>query len=152
MKPPILFRVDRRIRDSGAWGSMWYLGGAADIPICVTLERTYETGKRIKIRDGIWHCTRRRYNKGQYDTWEIHIPDHDYILVHKANWEKDLDGCLGVAEQYHDFDPKSGIQDPGIGKSRAAFYEFMSLTVGAESFFIHFVTLPEVDPWDPSQQ
>lgn len=141
--PKLLFRVTRQVEDSGAWGTIWLLMPDGDLaPFAVTLERTYESGKRIKIPDGIWYCTRRRYNKGKYPTWEIHIPDHKFILFHKGNKELHSDGCVLVAENFHDFDPAKGLQDIGVGSSAAGFGELMSLSSDVEHFFVEFFTVP----------
>ena len=136
MNPQVLFRVVRTILDSGAWGVLWHLPEQA--PICVTLEHTYETGKRIKLPDGVWYCTRRIHGvstgKG-YPAWEIHIPGHRYIDIHIANFEDQLEGCLGLGEMFAVIDGKRAI-----GASGSAFKEFMSLTEGLEDFFIEVKT------------
>ena len=155
--PVVLFKVQRNIMDAGAFGTMWYYPIIQDdigdwvrqhhvepIPFALTLERTYEShesDKRLKIIDGIWYCTRRRYNKGKYMTWEIHVPEHKYCLFHKGNKELHSDGCTLVAENFHDFDPAVGLQGAGIGNSKGGFGEFMSLTKDVDHFFTEFVTV-----------
>lgn len=108
------------------------------VPICGTLERSYgkNGGYETKIKDGLWHCSSSMFHRGNYETFEIHIPGHTRILFHKGNWPTDSDGCVLLGEQYTDFDPEAGIQDAALGNSGAAFKEFMSLTEGIDSFFL----------------
>jgi len=91
-----------------------------EVPFAVTLERTYDEGKQIKIPAGIHRCHRSRYNKGGYDTFEIEIEGHSRILFHKGNTELHSDGCVLVAESFAMFGGK-----PGIAMSGEGFGEFM---------------------------
>lgn len=144
MKPRILFEITRRVTDSGVYGTLWHHGD----PFAVTLERAEEDGNS-KIPDGLWYCDRRRYIKGGYHTFEIHVPHHDLILFHKGNWQRDTEGCVLIAEQFHDFNPAPGLQDPGIGNSAGGFAEFMALANDSPQFFTKFSTMeaPTCSPY-----
>lgn len=137
-----MFTVIRRAVGPGAFGMFWFNGEASPVPFAVTLERTYEDAGRIftKIPDGLHLCTRRRYNKGGYDTWEIHVEGHDAILFHKGNKELDSAGCCLIAESFADLDPAPGIQ-PGIADSAGGFGEFMKLTAPLDTFYVEFITV-----------
>ena len=145
MATPVLFEVVRRISHIGAFGMLMYRSTPdAWVPICGTLERTYAKNLtrpedyiyETKIKDGLWHCSATQYHKGGYETYEVHIPHHTRILIHKGNWPTDSEGCILLGEMYTDFDAKRGIQDPALGQSGAAFKEFMDLSNGHDSFFI----------------
>ena len=140
--PTTMFTLRRVVQDNGAWGTIWFNEGQEPVPFAVTLERTYEgTFKQIKVPDGLWLCTRRKYNRGNYMTWEIHVPGHRYILFHKGNKELQSDGCILIAEQFFDFDSDPGLQSPGVGRSGDAFKEFMQLSEGVDRFFLEVMTI-----------
>ncbi len=105
------------------------------IPFCVTLEHTYDQAQKVvKIPPGKYRCTRSRYHKGGYDTFEIHVPGHSRILFHKGNIEDHSDGCVLLGEQF-------GVMNgrPAILQSGAAFSEFMAKTQGVDSFELQVV-------------
>lgn len=119
------------IGSHGAFGVASWHGLA---PFCVTLERTYPEGNRqmVKIPPGLYSCVRSRYFKGGYDCWQIVggiITPERRILIHKANAEEELDGCIAVGEQ---FDPFKG--KPGILRSGKAFQELMALSADVDEF------------------
>lgn len=94
-----------------------------EIPIAVTLERTYKSvasGQVMKIPVGIHRCTETNYHKGNYRTFEIHVPEHKRILFHKGNVEDDLDGCIAIGEEFGRLHGK-----PAILRSGKGFDEFM---------------------------
>lgn len=159
MNPIPLFEIVRRVSKVGAFGMLIHI--PSQVPICGTLERTYGDNSdtpawssddrrfldnkfRPKIPDSPqygWHCHRDFYHKGGYDTFEVNIPFHDRILFHKGNWPQDSDGCILLGEQYKDFDPKEGVQNPGLADSKRAFTEFMQLTRGVDSFFLKVASI-----------
>jgi hypothetical protein len=49
------------------------------------------------IPAGTYRCKRRRYNKGNYDTFEITgVPGRSLILFHVLNTEEGTEGCVGI--------------------------------------------------------
>jgi hypothetical protein len=101
-----------------------------DIPIGVILMRTYES-LAVKIPPGLYRCTRTKYFKGGYETFEIHVPGHSRILFHKANIEDDLDGCVGIGEQFGELHGKPAILQSGSG-----FAEFMDKMTNYNEFIL----------------
>lgn len=83
--------------DEGAFGVLLWDGRA----FAVTIERTYPPTNFVKIPPGLYTCRRTVFHHGKpnpYETFEIMVPGHDRILFHRANYETDLDGCVGVAK------------------------------------------------------
>ena len=113
------------ILPDGAFGVLLQDG----IPFAVTLERTYDPGNTIKIGNGLHECRRSRYAKGGYDTFEIAVPGHSRILLHKGNTELHSEGCVLVAESYAVMGDK-----PGVAFSAEGFSEFMKRASGVDSF------------------
>ena len=143
-KPVIKFRILRRVGEVGAFGMMFHRDDKARlVPFCCTLERSYEENSEsfeAKIHDGLHYCSRTKYHKGGYETYEVHIVGHDRILLHKGNWPEDSEGCILLGETFTDFDSAVGIQNAVIGQSAKAFDEFMKLAGSVESFFLEVVT------------
>jgi len=101
---------------SGAFGALLYQG----VPIAVTLERTYtvDSVETVKIPPGVWPCTRTRYYRGDYDTYEVHVQGHSRILFHKGNTEGDSEGCILVANSYGELRGDPAVLDSGVGFAR----------------------------------
>ena len=110
---------------SGAFGVLLNNG----VPFAVTLERTYDPGNTVKIGNGFHECSRSRYAKGGYDTFEIAVPGHSRILFHKGNTELHSEGCVLVAESFAVFGDK-----PGVAMSAEGFNEFMKRAGEVDSF------------------
>jgi hypothetical protein len=115
------------IIDPGAFGVMLL----DDVPFAVTLERTYDLDARevVKIPPGIYRCTKTTYYKGDYPTYEIHVPGHSRILFHKANVETQLEGCIAIGEEF-------GVlyNKPAVLRSGRGFDEFMQKMSHLEYF------------------
>jgi hypothetical protein len=110
--------------DEGCFGVLMYLG----VPFAVTLERTF--GQDTIIPAGTYNCVARRYNRGGYQTFEITgVAGHSLLLFHKANWETDLQGCVGIGESFAVLDGKLAIAQSGEG-----FNEFMRKVGDLPSF------------------
>lgn len=106
-------------------------------PFCNTIERTYDgpNGQQIvKLTPGIYRCTKDRYNKGGYDTYLIHVAGHDDIKIHKANFEVDVDGCVGTGEMLVVMGGKTAVAN-----SKDAFAEFMQRAGGVDEFYLEVV-------------
>lgn len=134
---PVLFQILRRVEDTAAWGMLVYK--PTGVPICCTLERSYlehDDFYAPKIPEGRWHCSKSKYFKGNYDTYEIHIPDHSRILFHKGNWPEDSDGCVLLGESFAVLNGKEALSD-----SKGAFDEFMSKCAGNDHFFVDFISV-----------
>ena len=96
--------------------------------IAVTLERNFD-GKP-KIPAGTYLCTRRMSPRFNCELFQVmNVSGHDYIEIHPANWEFELDGCIAVGEQIQ---PSSKGQM--ITCSREAFGSLMELQDGVQEF------------------
>jgi hypothetical protein len=115
--------------DSGAFGVMLL----DDIPIAVTLERSYLEGAQqvTKIPPGIYHCVKSFFNRGGYMTFEIQVPGHSRILFHSANLETQLDGCIAIGEMFGIVDNAPAILNT---KKGAGFQKFWDRMGGLEAF------------------
>jgi hypothetical protein len=102
-----------------------------EVPFAVTLERTYGLygGQELKIAPGVYRCSMTIYYRGNYPTYEIHVPGHTRILFHKANLEEELDGCIAIGEQFGELNGKPAILQSGKG-----FEEFMQKMRGLAFF------------------
>jgi hypothetical protein len=100
----------------------------AGVPFAVTLEHSFENNEPI-IADGFHQCTRTRYLKGGYDTFEIAVPGHSRVLFHIGNTEADSEGCVLVAEMFTVFNRVAGVGASGDG-----FKEFMKNAQGFDTF------------------
>jgi len=71
------------------------------------------------IPKGVYLCTRSRYNRGGYDTFEVHVDDRTHIKFHIGNDLKDTQGCPLVNDKIGaDHNRIRGVE------SRRAFKEF----------------------------
>ena len=117
------------ILEEGAFGVMLFLG----TPFSVTLERTFDDGRPV-IPAGRYVCKPRRYNRGGYQTYEITgVEGHSLLLFHKANWETDLEGCVGIGESFETLDGRLGI-----AQSSKGFIEFMEKVGDLPTFSVEF--------------
>ena len=105
----------RMIHEEGAFGM---LCGNDGLPFAVTLERTFEN-QRVVIQDGVHIAKKTKYLKGGYETFEIEVPGHDRVLLHKGNVETDSLGCVLIGEAFENIEGK-----PGISQSSHGFTEF----------------------------
>jgi hypothetical protein len=113
-----IFVVQRgTIIEPGAFGMMMDERGW---PFAVTLERTYEN-LRVKVPAGAYTCPRTKYLKGGYPTFEIPVPGHTRILLHVANVETELEGCIAVALKFGELKGRLAVLE-----SRAGFERFMA--------------------------
>lgn len=112
------------IIDEGCFSAMLWNG----VPFAVGLERTFE-GSRVVIPGRRTTCTRSKYHKGGYETFEIAVAGHNRVLFHKGNVEENSEACVLVGESFEPFNGK-----PGIAQSGKGFEEFMKLTAGLQSF------------------
>ena len=81
------------------------------------------------IPPGEWTCTRDYYHKGDYETYEIQVPERDRILFHIGNTHNDTRGCVLLGLERGTLDG-----NPAVLNSRAAFRTFMDLLQGVEMF------------------
>lgn len=131
-----LFRLEHVGRPSphGQFGVLFHLhADGSEVPFAVTLERAYFADGQgwTKIPLGLHRCSRSRYHRGGYDTYEIHVVGHSRLLFHMLNRASESDGCIGVAESFGTL-----YADPAILDSRHGFAELMERAGGRSEFFL----------------
>jgi hypothetical protein len=99
-----------------------------DSIVCFTLEPLYDG--RPKIPPGNYICTRGRYNKGGYETYEIPVPGHTQIKFHKGNYLHETDGCILVGSIHEEIDSRA------LFGSAAAMKRFMTLAGDAKEILL----------------
>lgn len=114
------------LRDDGCYSVLLWDG----VPFAVSVEHTFEELRTV-VKNGIHECTRDRYHKGGYETFEIQIKGHDRVLFHRGNTEEDSRGCIIVGESFGALKGRVAVMD-----SMKGFQEFMDLTAGLSSFFM----------------
>lgn len=104
---------------------------------CHTLEHAYPNENGVgffaKIPAGDYLCKRRFSPKFQCDVFEImDVPGHDFIEIHIANYNEELDGCIA---------PGLGLGKTLNGgrmltSSKKAFDALMELQKEVDSFLL----------------
>ncbi len=79
---------------------------------CVTLERT-----DTLIPTGTYKVTMYDSPHNKTKVPLLHVPEREFIEIHVANWQSQLEGCIAVGETR---------EADGIGHSRDAFNQLMS--------------------------
>ena len=79
---------------------------------CVTLERD-----DTAIPPGTYKVTLYDSPRFKMKCPQIHVPGRTYILIHPANWESELEGCVAVGENRNGF---------AIEHSRDTFHQMMA--------------------------
>ena len=116
--------------DEGVFGAILHLG----VPFAVTLEHSFLDNQPI-IPAGVYTCVASRYIRGGYRTFEIvGVVGHSRLLFHKANWETDLEGCVGIGEGFAVLEGRLAIAQSGQG-----FAEFWEKVGHLPSFQVEFV-------------
>lgn len=114
--------------DKGAFGVLITDTG---IPFAVSLERTF-VGVEPVIPPGIYLCSKTKFLRGGYDTFEVMgVNGHGRLLFHRGNRETDSAGCVLVAER---FDELGG--EPAVLESAQGFAEFMRRYGNRSSFYL----------------
>lgn len=94
-----------------------------------SLERCFEG--LPKIPAGEYTCIRFHSPHLGYEVFMLqNVPGHDHILIHIANYETDLNGCIGIGK---DFSPMKNGEEM-LTVSKVAFTEFMQMQAGLATF------------------
>ena len=81
------------------------------------------------IPAGEYTCVRDYYQRGNYPTFEVHVPGRTRILFHKGNTHHDTEGCILLGLRSGELDGK-----PAVLSSAVAFNAFMDLLEGVDEF------------------
>lgn len=100
--------------------------------ICKTIELPWKDNDRGKscIPRGTYDVIRRWSPKYGEHFHILDVPDRHYILIHAANYARQLRGCIGVGQDHKDID-KDGMRD--VTNSKATMKMLLS-TLPRESF------------------
>lgn len=86
------------------------------------------------IPAGTYKIVRTIYHKGGYETfWITNVKGRERILIHRANTEEDVKGCVGVGTRpgkfwVHDEDDPNHpmVEKEGVANSHIAHDQFMT--------------------------
>jgi hypothetical protein len=95
-----------------------------------TLERPWEDNQEdiSCVPAGIYFCVRRLSPHFGYEVFELqNVPDRTNIEIHRANWVRQLLGCIALGMTRDE-------QTPAIGHSEQAFNAFMERMDGIQQF------------------
>ncbi len=87
--------VRTEILPDGVFGQ---LRGPARTTLCTMEDDWRDNAPRIScIPSGVYVLQRTIYHKHNYETFEVTgVPGRSRILIHPANTEEDVEGCIGV--------------------------------------------------------
>lgn len=89
--------------------------GYDGVPFAVSLENR----EKVILAD-IYEAEATIYHKHNYATFELLVPGHTRVLLHKLNTYNESEACVGIGEK---FTLINGVA--GIGESEEGFTEFM---------------------------
>lgn len=107
-----------------------------------TIEEDWKGNQRREscIPAGRYVLRRTIYHKHGYETFEVTgVPDRSRILIHPANTEEDVEGCIGVGLRpgklwvRDEDDPKHPmVEKQAVVESKEAFRQFMMRMAGID--------------------
>ena len=126
------------IADDGAYG-MLVINNS---PLCISLERTFGEHNKIVIPVGDHPMHRDWYHGGNYEVFEIDVQGsgieegrkHTRILIHAANVEDELRGCVAPGSSFIWMKGKRSI-----GSSGKALKVFMKAMKGVDKGILRVV-------------
>lgn len=79
---------------------------------CYTLELPWKDNeKRVScIPKGVYNVEKRQSTKYKHHFHILDVPNRSYILIHQANFVRQLKGCIAVGATLTDID-KDGLRD-----------------------------------------
>lgn len=111
-------------------------------PVLYTMEDDWKNNQRREssIPAGTYTIRRTVFQRHGYETFEItNVPGRDRILLHTANSEEDVEGCvgLGLRRGYLDVPDEDATGHPvthkrAVLESKAAFTRFMQFMSGVQ--------------------
>jgi hypothetical protein len=119
------------IGSDGAFGRFFDVN---DRHVCFTLEHAYLNADgtySVKLPPGKYTCKRRMSPHFKYELFQIlGVPGHDFIEIHKGNFNNDSDGCVLLGENVK---PQFN-GDLMLINSAVAFDAFMDLQHDVDEF------------------
>lgn len=100
--------------------------------LCKTIELPWKDNRKGQscIPRGQYRVIRRWSPKYGEHFHILDVPNRNYILIHAANYSRQLLGCIGVGQDHKDID-KDGLRD--VTSSRATM-KMLLATLPIESF------------------
>ncbi len=116
----------RLIRFSKTPYSTWgvFVNGLTNKPICLSLEKPWKNNKPFEscIPLGIYKLVKYRKPR-QFQL--LNVPNRTYILIHIANWIKQLKGCIAPGSE---FSPKGVLNSSkAMSKIEALFEDYCDI-------------------------
>lgn len=125
--------------EDGVFGRL-YMPNA---PSLFTMEEDWKQNKRGQscIPAGIYALRRTIYYKHGYETFEVmNVPGRTRILIHPANTEEDVEGCIGVGLRRgtlvlpdEDSPTRARREKRAVLDSQEAFRRFMKQMIGVDT-------------------
>lgn len=117
------------------------------LDFCTLEEEWQDNQRRIScIPSGLYVCKPRVYLKGGYPTYEVtNVPGRSDILIHAANVEEHLEGCIAPGLGFQTFQvakPEEGggpVWKIGVKESRTAHKALMAELAGVEAWELNIV-------------
>ena len=118
MKIEVIRTVDNGRQTNGV---MYVVDGKKIMFECFTLELPWkENTRRIScIPAGVYQAKKHKSPKFGESLWIQNVPNRSEILVHPANYVRQLLGCIAVGDKLVDLD-KDGLDDVTNSKSTMA--------------------------------
>ena len=128
-----------RLRDDGTetLGTLIIYDELKKVFDCKTLELPWKSNKRNVscIPKGVYHVVHRNSKKYGDHLHIEDVPGRDYILIHAANYVRQLEGCIAVGSTHADID-MDGITD--VTSSRVTLKKLIEI-VPIDGMFLEIV-------------
>lgn len=106
------------------------------------------------IPAGLYTLQRTIYRKHGYETFEVvKVPDRSRILIHPANTEEDLEGCIGVGLRRgklrvaRDEDTgEANVLKEAVVASREAFQQLMAVMAPVDAATLEVIWIGDLGP------
>lgn len=128
--------------DSGTFGRLTMPDGS----VVYTVERPWVLNHRSVscIPEGSYVCRPAMFHRGGYEAIEVcDVPDRSRILIHRANWPEQVEGCIGVGERLTCLDGRLGVT-----RSRHTFERVMMPQLGHVEWMLHIRRPIEARTWE----
>lgn len=110
-------------------------------PICVTVERDRDNNRKsTPERGGACipagsYALKRVNSPSQGNVFQVmDVPDRDHILIHPANWSKQLRGCIAPGDAFEMLDGEDGV-----AASKRAMAELMKVLADVDDAKIQII-------------
>lgn len=137
--PPLLLLVRTLQPPDGTFGTLTGAGLSL-----VTVERPWFDNRPgvSCIPAGTYQLHRSMFYKHGYEAFEVtSVPARERILIHIANTEADVEGCIGLGLRFGKL-LVAGVPSDAVVESRAAFARFMAALAGEDTATLSITWAP----------